>query len=99
MLDEATSEVESKSLEKFINSRTRIDIRSLGPNNINPGRIAIDANQLYNSNKIRYRHGKKVMNYVKSKLQRIVGGDIEILVPSVFVKSESLHRVIDPVSK
>ncbi|MDU2239740.1 MAG: ATP-binding protein [Paenibacillus sp.] len=97
IIDEATGEVENKSLEKFINSRTRIDIRNLGPNNINPGRIALNANQLYSSNKIRYRHGKKVMNCVRSKLQRILGCDIEVLVPSEFVKDEYLNSILDPV--
>ncbi|WP_217591930.1 AAA family ATPase [Cohnella sp. GbtcB17] len=99
ILDEATIEVKDKTLEKFINSRTKIEIRNLGPNNINPGRIALDANQSYASNVIRYRHGKKVMNCVRSRLQRLIGGNIELLVPSDYIKNEHLNSVLDPVHK
>ncbi|MWC30739.1 AAA family ATPase [Paenibacillus sp. MMS18-CY102] len=97
ILEQATAEVEDKTLEKFINSRTKLEIARVGPNNINPGRIATEAHQLYFSNKDRYRHGKKVVGCVKSKLVPIVGGQVDIIVPSMFIKNDSLNNMLDPI--
>jgi predicted ATPase len=94
IINEATDEVEEKTLEKFINSRTAIDLRNVGSNNINPGRISADAHRLYFQDKKRYRHGKKVLGCVKSKLQGYVPGTINLLIPKSTARNEILAEML-----
>ncbi|MFE6074841.1 AAA family ATPase [Paenibacillus sp. NPDC057886] len=92
ILDDATKEVESKTLEKFINSRTKLEIAKVGPSNINPGRISADVNLLYTNDMCRYRHGKKVLGCVKSKLAPIIGQKVDLFVPSPYLMIETLKQ-------
>lgn len=92
---DSTSEVQAGTMEKFINSRTALEIRKVGGKEINPGRISADAHEAYTQDVVRYRHGKKVLGRVRNKLQPLIHGRVNILVPSEAIKSEFLSRVLE----
>lgn len=95
IVQEATNEVEGRTLEKFINSRTALELRRIGGKEINPGKISAQAHLDYAQDKVRYRHGKKVLGCVKAKLQPYVGGKVNILVASDFIKSDFLSSILE----
>ncbi|MRN56856.1 AAA family ATPase [Paenibacillus monticola] len=95
IISSSTEEVQAKTIEKFINSRTTLEIRRVGGKDINAGKISAEAHALYSAEKTRYRHGKKVLGCVKTKLHPLVGGKVNILIPTHFVKNEFLNGLLE----
>lgn len=73
LIDKVTEVTKEYSIETFINSR--IDIANRNRNKepekrVNTGKVARECREIYESNPVRYRHGKKTLKALKSVLQQ-----------------------------
>jgi predicted ATPase len=96
IIEEATNETENTSIEKFINSRSSImmqEARKRGEA-ANTGRLVLEVVNMYQSNKERYRHGKKVLKCIKSKIHRKIGGSVHLIKVSPYVRNECLSNIL-----
>ena len=93
IIDQATNDTKDQSITAFINSRASIDGARLRKENkqVNVGELAIECGKLYDADKLRYRHGKKVMRRVRHLVQNGLK-----LNPDPFKKS---HHIADPTLK
>jgi energy-coupling factor transporter ATP-binding protein EcfA2 len=81
-LDEASKASHKKSIEKYINNRLTAVERKSGRRKVNPGRIANACQTTYERSPTRYRHGKTVLGEIRSALQKDLGRNINLCVPS-----------------
>lgn len=96
LINKSTDEIEKISIEKFINSRTIIELdksRKKGDGKINNGQISIECINLYNSNKSRYRHGKKVFKALKNNMQKEIKGKFNLIQNSEFLLVNELKCI------
>jgi len=91
-----TDEKETVSIEKFITGRSTIEseiARRTGERIEPAGRIALQAIDLYNTDKARYRHGKSILGPVKNELQQEIGGNIDLFRVSSFINAPELNAI------
>ncbi|ACB54584.1 putative ATPase (plasmid) [Crocosphaera subtropica ATCC 51142] len=96
LISNSTAEKSEKSKEKFINSRTDIELqqsRQKGNGRINNGQIASNCYQMYDQDCERYRYGKSVLKTLKSKLQQEVGGNIDLFCVTDSLKIAELEEL------
>ena len=96
-IDESIQEVESKSIETFINSRNQIESNNRRKNKetkqLNPGKISREANSKYQEIPRRYCHGKSVFGVLRSKIQKEIGGHANLFKATEFLKDEQLDSI------
>ncbi len=95
ILKQITEETQEKSIEKFINNRTPIELKEASSKgqNINNGELARKAREDYGKNPVRYRHGKSVIGPLKSRLQKEIGGNIDLYRLTSFVEDQKLQKI------
>jgi AAA15 family ATPase/GTPase len=100
LINESTEEVKDKSLAKL---RERyMSVKTI--QNLNAG-IAIkdfkwqdmisEVDKMYFANPSRYRYGKTVIGVLKSKIQREIGSNVDLLVETEFVIKGKLKTISD----
>lgn len=95
---DSTEFVQTKSLELFINTRNALALNiqySTGVR-INPGKISAECTAEYLADTARFRHGKKVLKDLKSRLQQL-GGQRDIIVPSEYLKNKKLQEMQEQI--
>jgi len=81
---------------KIITGRSQIESLKAKVNNSKPpsaGEVAIYAERLLKSDIKRFGHGKTILRRLANKIQREIGGNINLVKPSPFVKCEYLNSV------
>jgi AAA15 family ATPase/GTPase len=98
LIIESTDECEDKSVKNFINAITQssLKIQYAGGAKVDSGQIAIDCFQKYQSNKVRYRHGKQVFKILRNKLQQH-HGQKELIVATEDLKIPRLIALKDKI--
>lgn len=88
IIDKAISETSEKSIRSFVNyvanKKESRDYRQVNQ----------ECERLYNENVKRYFYGKKVIGLIKSKIQKLIGGNPQIYKPSKYIKQEELVNLI-----
>ncbi|WP_080426519.1 AAA family ATPase [Burkholderia ubonensis] len=100
IIDEATAESRIKSVERCINhwNTDAQRSRNKGGPEVNPGRIATQANDAWAADPIRYRYGKHVCGLVASKLQAELGRNIDLIQVSPALNLPQLRDIADSVA-
>lgn len=98
LLDDSINDAQPKSIEKFINSRTQIEIKSCrrqgqDPNKINNGKISHQANEEYRQNPAKYCRGKSVLGILLGKIQKEIGENADLFRVSEFIRDEDLEKI------
>jgi predicted ATPase len=96
IIEESTTNMEEKSKEKFVNSRVPIDQSksySDGKGIINHYEISEKYKNMYDKDTIRYRHGKLVLNFLKSKIQQLTKKNVNLICVSEAIKNEYLESL------
>lgn len=98
LIQESIYNSNQKSIEKFINSRTQIEVRNFrkkgqDPNKINNGKISSQANKDYELNAARYCHGKSVLGILLGKIQQQIGNNPKLFIFTRFIKDGHLEDI------
>lgn len=96
LIDISTDEKEEKTIKKFINSRTKIELanaRKSGKGEVDNGNIALQCMKLYKGDKTYYRHGKLVLKSLKNNLQKEIGENINLIKTSQYISDETLINI------
>lgn len=98
LLEESINSAQPKSMEKFINSRTQIEIRNcrkngMNPNKINNWKISHQADEDYKQNPVKYCHGKSVLGILLGKIQNEIGDNADLFRVSEFIRDEDLQKI------
>jgi energy-coupling factor transporter ATP-binding protein EcfA2 len=96
IIDYSIEEKRDSIIEKFINSRTMLELQASRKNadgKINNGEISIKCIKLYEEDINRYKHGKLVLRALKNNLQKKIGGNINLIRPSEFICDEDLKKI------
>jgi hypothetical protein len=98
LLEESINSAQPKSMEKFINSRTQIEIkncRKIGkdPNKINNWKISHQADEDYKQSPVKYCHGKSVLGILLGKIQKEIGDNADLFRVSEFIRDEDLEKI------
>lgn len=99
ILEEATEESRAKSVERCINHwhAQAVRNRNKGGAEPNAGRIAAEANQAYDDDPIRFRYGKRVRGLVASKLQALVGRNVNLAQVSPALRIPALEEISNEI--
>ncbi len=98
LITEATTENDERSKKNFINSRIQeaLKVQYGGGPQVDNGQISLDCIREYEQNKVRFRHGKKVLKSLKNKLQNLYG-QREILIPTVDLINADIKVLKDAI--
>ena len=102
LINKSTVERKDISVEKFINSRTLIELdksRKNGDGKINNGRISLKCLELYNDNTSRYRHGKAVYKALKNNIQIQIKGKHNLIQNTEYLLVDELKNIAETIWK
>jgi predicted ATPase len=99
MINEATTDREKISKEKFINVRTQIELNNCrrAGKNLNSGLISAECYDNYENNIERYRHGKSVFDKLKSIIQQQIKANTDLFKVSNAIKNEDLQKLASKI--
>ena len=100
IVNTAKAEAKDISIEKFINSRTPIELkyaRKKGKTTINNGELALKCQKEYENDINRYSYGKKSLGYLKSILQEELKQNINLIKPSITLCDDNLKKLITEI--
>lgn len=83
LLDLATNNARHASIVKLTNARVKQEAAQVGGlGNVNHGQVAQNAQQEYDENPVRFRHGKTVLGHLSALLQAELGINPAVLIPT-----------------
>lgn len=95
LIEQATQEMKSKSIEALVNLRTEeaFQLRRNGGGSPNHGEIALTAVADYDANPSKFRRGKIVLGRVTALLQQEIGNNPKIFFPSQHLACATLTNL------
>lgn len=98
LIDEATASTREKSLNAMINIRTELAIRNRngGPPH-NSGELAMKAMSDYDTNPVKWRRGKIVLNELRALLHKELKTHARVFEPSPHLQCSELEAIRDAV--
>ncbi len=99
LIERATTESAEKSRKAFINSRNPIEAAKRRKEDKSPdvGTLCVECEKLYDSNPVRYRHGKMVIRRLRHILQNEKKVNPDPFKKSVFIKDTKLSAIANDI--
>jgi len=93
LLDSATRECETVTIEKYVNGRTDIEKKKGNFGKLNIGQLATNARNIVASNPERYRHSKSVLKAIRRQFQEDEDRNLQVIAISDEITSLHLSDI------